>query len=65
MLTVHMFAIAIVMSTGEVRLSTWPVPNCSVQQKIVEIVTDLKAKGLVKDFRATCSPFQFQRPLDI
>jgi hypothetical protein len=65
MLTVHMFAIAIVMSNGDVRLSTWPVPNCSTEQKIVELAVDLKAKGLIRDFRATCSPFQFKRPLDI
>lgn len=65
MLTVHMFAIAMVMSTGEVRLSMWPVPNCSVEQKIVDLAADLKTRGLIKDFMAKCSQFQFKRPLDI
>lgn len=62
---IFVFAIVFVMPSGELQMSTQVVPSCPAKEKVVEMIIDLKAKGLIKDFRAQCTEFQLQKPLDI
>lgn len=64
-MTVFVFVIVFVMPSGELQLSSQIVPSCPSKEKVVQMVIDLKAKGVIKDFRAECTQYTLQRPLDV
>lgn len=59
---IYVFAIVFVLPSGEMQMSTQLVPSCPSREKVVQMVMDLKAQGMIKDYRAECTQFVLQPP---
>lgn len=64
-MTVFVFVLVFVMPSGDLQIATRIVPSCPSDQKVVELTTELKSKGLIKGFHAQCALFTVQPPLNI
>lgn len=65
MTTFYVFVLVFIMPSGDVQIATRLVPSCPSDQKVVELTTDLKSKGVIKGLHAQCAIFTVQPPLNI
>ena len=65
MTTLYVFVLVFVMPSGDLQIATRLVPSCPSGQKVVELTTELKSKGVIKGLHARCALFEVPRSFDI
>lgn len=65
MTTLYVFVLVFVMPSGDLQIATRLVPSCPSDQKVVELTTELKSKGVIKGLHAQCALFKVPRSFDI